>query len=240
MFRIEQPYEPDPSLNYYNTVIQRMHTETKYAGTKRRRDSGGSLVPMGYNSNSLTRRVNKIARAMKVHNPSHMYTAGLINVFPILATTGSLYDVMSNVQEGSNYNDRFGAKTQVRRINLKGCIRPGASSVLPALVRLTCFRAESGLSFAANMTGSYNPIQTSTSLQVYLDKYYTIAATPATVGFPVNINISIKVKHFQKFTGSAAGTTTGECIYLLCQSDIATGATAPVISGNFEVFFDPM
>lgn len=97
-----------------------------------------------------------------------------------------------------------------------------------------------GLGFASNMTGSYNPIATGTTLQLYFDKFYTIPAAVGTVGFPVNLNFSIKCRHLQKFDNTGPNSTTGESVYLLCQSDIAAGTAAPVIAGNFEVFFDPM
>lgn len=106
---------------------------------------------------------------------------------------------------------------------------------------MTCVLIDpTGLGFATNITGSFNPVQTGTTLQLYYDKYFTIPAPITGQGFPVNWNISIKAKHFQKFSGTGAGTTSGESVYLICQSDALAGTTAPVPQGVFEVFFDPM
>lgn len=214
--------------------------ETKYGGTKRRAYSTQYSTSPAQTKSMMLRRVNKIAKAMKVHNPYHMYTASLANIFPTISNTGSLYDVMQSVQQGVNFNDRFSSKTQIRRIRLRGIIIPGATATIVTPVRLTCIRAESGLSFATNMTGSFNPIQTGTTLQYYFDKFISVPAPLTGAGYPVNVDVSIKCKHIQKFSGTGAGTTSGESIYLICQSSVVAGTTAPVISGCFEVFFDPM
>lgn len=198
--------------------------------------------PMSQSSRTInnSRRINKLSKQLKIKNPSHMYTASLSNVFPTISTTGSLYDVQQNIQQGVNFNDRFSSKTQVKYVRLRGIMLAGTTATIATPVRLSCIRAESGLSFATNMTGSYNPIQTGTTLQYYFDKFFTIPAPLTGQGFPVNLDIKIKCKHVQKFSGTGAGTTSGESIYLICQSNIAAGTAAPQILGTFEVYFDPM
>lgn len=114
--------------------------ETKTGGTKRRAYDV-SYAPA---RSMMLRRVNRIARKMKIHNPNHMYTASLASVFPTISTTGSLYDVQQSVQQGVNFNDRFSSKTQIKRINLRGIIKAGATATVATVVRLTCIRAESG------------------------------------------------------------------------------------------------
>lgn len=77
-------------------------------------------------------------------------------------------------------------------------------------------------------------------MQLYYDKFFSIPSTLAAAGYPVNLNMSVRCRHFQKFSGTGANTTTGESIYLIIQSTAGAGTGAPVITGNLEVFFDPM
>lgn len=119
-----------------------MKEETKTGGTKRRAYTQPYTVTPS--SRMIMRRVNRISRKMKIHNPNHMYTANLASLFPSVSTTGSLYDVMDNVQQGTSYNDRFAAKVQIKRIVIRGIIKPGTTSAAPATVRITCIRGMSG------------------------------------------------------------------------------------------------
>lgn len=126
------------------------------------------------------------------------------------------------------------------RISLRGVMFPGTTAAAPCLVRVTVFRAQSALAFAANMTGSYNPIVGGTALYQYYDKFFPVAATLATQGYGTPFRLNLKLPHMQKYTGAGANTTTGECIYIIMQSNVTAGTAAPTIIGVLETFFQPM
>lgn len=61
--------------------------------------------------------------------------------------------------------------------------------------------------------------------------------------YPTVVDFSLKLNHSQKFSGASAGgiggSDTGPTLYLIVQSSIAAGTTAPVFShGYYEVFFE--
>lgn len=124
-------------------------------------------------------------------------------------------------------------------MNLKGCIVPGSTAANATTCRVSIIRVQSGAAFTANMSGSYSPIVTGSALQLYYDKFYAIPAY-AGPGFPVNLNISVKINHKQKFSGTGAGTQTGDSVYVVIQSVNPSGTTAPALQGVMEIFFDPM
>jgi len=217
-----------------------MSMEVKYAqgGTKRRRDSA-VLVRDLAGSSQLSRRITRLAKSMKASNPAHVDIQGLGATVPP-STTGTLYCLANGISQGDDFYQRFGNHVDFTRLVIKGTLIPGTTSVTPSVVRLSVIRGQSGLAFAANLTGTYNPVVSSTSTQVIYDKFYSIPATYATVGFPVNINLSIKLKHRQKFSGAAAAGQTGETLYLIVQSDKAAGTTTPAWgSGFMEIWFKP-
>lgn len=79
----------------------------------------------------------------------------------------------------------------------------------------------------------------SSQVRYLLDRYITAPATSATAGFPVNLHIPIKCRHRIKYTNTGANTSTGEVIYIVCQSNNPSGTTAPVLTGVLECFFKP-
>lgn len=125
------------------------------------------------------------------------------------------------------------------RLVLKGALRAGSTSTVGATVRITVFQGQSGLAFAANMSGSYNPVVDSTSTRLLYDRYYFVP--PAQTVYPVTpVHINLKAKHRQKFSGSGANTNTGESVFIIVQSDAVAGTTAPNWSaGVLEEWFKP-
>lgn len=218
-----------------------MKSETKTGGTKRR---AYDVFPLSSTSNApstIARRVNKIARDLKIKNPNHMYTASAAVAWNSISNTGTAFDLGSQIQQGTNYADRFGTKIRMKRFILRGILLAGTTAAATLPVRITVIRAESGTAFAANTTNSYNPLFTGTSLQLYYDKFFSIPSTIAAAGFPVNLNLSINLKgHMQKYSGTGLNTTTGDSIFCIIQSTAGAGTGAPTIIGNLEVFFDPM
>lgn len=167
-----------------------------------------------------------------------MYVAA--TAFPTISTTGSVLELASGIPQGDAPTDRFSTQCVLNRLNLKFGIIPGTTSTTPSNVRITVLRGQSGLAFASNMTGSYNPIAYGTSTKLLWDTFLQVPATLATVGFPIAVNKSLRLgKHKQKFTSAAAGTSTGECLYCIIQSDKTAGTTAPVLVGTIEIYFDP-
>lgn len=125
------------------------------------------------------------------------------------------------------------------RVILKGTLQAGSTSTNAASVRITSFQGQSGLAFAANMSGSYTPVGDSTSTRLLFDKYYHVP--PANTVWPVTpVHINLKARHRQKFSGSGANTNTGESVYVIIQSNVASGTTAPVWAvGVMEEWFKP-
>jgi len=204
-------------------------------GTKRRR----TQTQLQYGADALSTRLTRLTRKVKLQNPVHLAPISLNTAFSTVSTTGSIYDLASGIAQGDDYDDRFSSQIYMRRVNVKGVLLPGSAAGNPAIARITIFRAESGLVFGANMTGSYSPIVTGVSLQVYYDRFFTLG-TYTNIGFPVNLNFSVKLKHKQKFSGTGAATASGHSIYMIVQSGVAAGTAAPSISGVMEIFFDPM
>lgn len=124
-------------------------------------------------------------------------------------------------------------------LNIKLVAHPGSTSTTPSTIRVTVLRATQGVVFAANMTQTYSPIATNTSTRLIFDGYFPVGATPGTEGYPCRINKSLKIRHKQKFTSASAGSSTGDCMYLIIQSDKVAGTTAPVLTGVVEIFFQP-
>lgn len=213
-----------------------MEEKSRTAGTKRRRETGGVHV-----TTALSRRVTRLAKTLKAANPTHCYVSDLSAAFTTISTTGSLREIGGNIQQGDDYNQRFGSHVDLLRLVLKGVISPGSTAAAISTVRITVFQGQSNLAFAANLFGSYNPIVDSTSTRVYFDKYYSVGPSNAAASFGgVPVHINLKTKHRQKFSGAGSGTNTGESIYMIIQSDKAAGTTAPGFTGGFlEEWFKP-
>lgn len=208
-------------------------------GTKRRRFT---MTPSGMsNVGFLNKRINKLSKKLKLNNPSHLYSLSAGAAFGTVSTSGTLYDLSQDIAQGDNYNQRFSTTIQLTRVALRGVIVPGSTASASSAVRITVFRGQSALAFASNMTATYSPIGTNTTTQIILDRFYPVAAAPGTAGYGTNVNINLKLNHHQKFTGTAAGTSTGESIYMIVQSGNAVGTTAPSwYAGVLEVYFQPL
>lgn len=211
------------------------------AGTKRRRATDSAIINSAASTRALSKRVTRLSKVLRASNPTHLYQSQAGAAFTTISLVGSIYEIGANISQGDDYNQRFGSHVDFQRIVLKGLIQPGGTSTNMCPVRITCFRGQSGLVFASNLNGSYNPIADSTSTQLLFDKYYPI--TPAlTSGSPgaTRVHISIKTKHRQKYSGAGAGTTTGGSLYFVVQSNVAAGTSAPTwAAGVLEEYFKP-
>lgn len=167
-----------------------------------------------------------------------MYQSNLSSIFTTISTTGTLYDIASGIAQGDQPDQRFSSQCILKRLRVKCGFNPGGGSVTLSVVRVTVYRGITGAAFAANMTGSYNPIAYSISTQLLYDKYLTVTSA-GSAGFGTVLDLNLKLNHKQKFTAAAAGNQTGESIYLIIQSDHTAGTTAPTPQGVFEIYFDP-
>lgn len=188
---------------------------------------------------TVNRRLNKLYKIVKAHNPAHLYSVSLQSAFATISTTGSLYDLSQSIIQGDDPTTRFSSQCILKRLRIRGTFIAGSTSNTPSAVRITVFRAISGIAFAANLTSTYSPIAYSTATYLLYDKFCTVGATSATFGYPTNLDINIRLNHKQKFTGTGGGTQTGQSIYCIIQSDKTAGTTAPVLEGVMEIYFDP-
>lgn len=188
-------------------------------------------------SSSLSNRVSRLAKKIKVNNPTHLYVYPASTWVPTNST--SIVDLCGQIAQGDDYNNRFSSSILLTHVNLSIVAQPGTTAAQPGIIRCTIIRAASGTLFAANLQGSYSPIVTGTSSRLLWDRHYELASTLAAPGFATVIRKSIKIKHHQKFSGTIAGTTTGDSIFLIIQSNFGAGTAAPGLTGVVEVFFQP-
>lgn len=219
-----------------------MEEKSAIAKTKRRKYSY-SVVP-----GRLDVRLARLAKTLKQSNPIHMvqYNAQTWNSISIV---GTLFDLMSQIDQGDNYNQRFGmyfslsvigSHVDVTRIVIKNFCIIGGTTAAPQEVRVSVFRAQAGLAYANNMNSSYSPVVISTVTQLLYDRIYMVPPSGSLGWAPPVINVNLKCKHRQKFSGSGANTQTGETLYMIVQSGIAAGAGAPsTVAGHVEVYFKP-
>jgi len=74
-----------------------MEEQKRYAGTKRRRDVLSAVVAHGGRA-MLSRRITRLQKVMKIHNPLHLYSASLAAILAP-TTTGSAFDLCANVAQ---------------------------------------------------------------------------------------------------------------------------------------------
>lgn len=190
--------------------------------------------------NTLNRRVNKLYKTLKQSNPTHLYSNSLSGTFPSISTTGTISTITVGISQGDDTYQRFGAHVDIQRLIIKGCLIPGTTAATPATVRVTVLRGAYNLAFAANMTATYSPIADSVYTRLLYDRFFTVASSQANQGFATPLNINLKIKHRQKFGTNAAGSESGEAIFLIIQSNFVAGTTAPVFgSGVWECYFKP-
>lgn len=232
------------SLNPFATMSG--EEKTVRATTKRRR---AAMEFAGARLNSIpaiSRRVTRLSKSLRAANPTHMYTAttgSIWNAGAGISTTGVSYSIGTAITQGDDYFQRFGNHIDMRRLRIMGFFHPGSTASAIAHVRCTIFRAQSAVAFVASLSSSYNPIVGSNQTQLLYDKYYCIPVGTAgnpTAWQPAIMNINLKLKHRQKYTGTGAGAETGESIFVTIQSDIASGTGAPTLAPGFmELYFTP-
>lgn len=224
----------------FGTAASGLYNAVTNWGPSNKKSNRGITRIVPYNrTGALMRRVNHLSKSLKVANPHHMYQWSASASIPA-TTAGTLLDLSSGLAQGDQYNQRFANHVDLSRLVIKGPLVPGSSASMPTVVRITVIRGSSGLAFAANLTGSYNPIADGTVTRLLYDRFYNVAPAQTNQGFATNVYINIKLRHRQKFTGANAGTQTGESLYLICQSDKAsTAAGATWNGGVVELYFKP-
>lgn len=228
------PYHKFIILFSFFMYAESKSSKSGFGGTKRRRYSSAPNAT----ASDLSNRITRLSKSLKAANPVHLYNNSLATLFPNLSTTGTIFSLASGIQQGDSQTDRFANHIDFRRILVRGHLLPGSTSTLQTQCRISVIRGQSGLVFAGNMTASYSPILPSTSTQVLYDKFFLVS--PVSAGqWQVPINITIKTKHRQKFSGAGVGTETSETLYMICQSTVASGTTAPILAGFLNLFFVP-
>lgn len=161
----------------------------------------------------------------------------------IPSTTTYFVNLCDQITEGDAFTQRFGTQIMVKRFRLKCTIRPGTTQAAAACVRMVVLRAQAGSTLGltfADCNSSSNPIANNAVSRVYYDKVFQTSATAGTAGFPLALNIDVKIGHHQRYSGSGASVTTGDCIFFALISDVATGTAAPVVNAGFwEIWFQP-
>nr|CRY97498.1 hypothetical protein [uncultured prokaryote] len=179
----------------------KMEEKTALAGTKRR-----LYTTLGPNTASaLSRRITRMGKQLKQANPTHLMQVAPHTTWPDISTSGTIYDICSNIAQGDDYNNRFANHVDVTHLNFVANFLPGTTSSSVSTVRITLLKAQSGLGFASNMSGSYSPIVSGTSIQQLADVFVSVAAVESNPTFSSVVRWSKKIRHRQKFTGSAAG-----------------------------------
>lgn len=146
-----------------------MKMRSGFGGTKRKFSTPGvTMVP--YQSNRvLSNRVTKLARKMKVENPLHVYNDSPTS-FAALSTTGALYDCLTQITQGDNFNQRFGNKITVKRIILRTTVNCGATQASAVTCRMALVRASYNLVAGRIDNTCISPTANTNILQVYWDK----------------------------------------------------------------------
>lgn len=91
---------PPQTKNPAMDADEKKYPKYAMARTKRRADA-----PL-----SLSSRVTRLTKKMKMQNPVHLLQASLVSTFPTVSTTGTLYDVSSQIAQGDDYNQRFSSQ----------------------------------------------------------------------------------------------------------------------------------
>lgn len=222
---------------------------------KRQRDEDeGKVIVRRYGMATNKRRfpnyatqkqVHQIYKKLKMAMPLHMVN---LRVGTEIATEvnngGQLIDMHATIAEGDTFSGRFGTVTRSRRMIGNMTVRPGSASTLPSTIRCAIVRAPVGATLAntvVNLDTSSASVRDNVISRVYYDKWFSVPATPATVGFAQRITFNIALKNFRvNYSGAAAGTNTGETIFMILLSGVATGTAAPLVSdGLVDVWFQP-
>lgn len=76
------------------------YTARAFAGTKRRRENVTAVLVGGASKVAqISRRVTRLAKSMRINNPSHLIVSSLTAVFPSISTTGSLYEPLAPIMQ---------------------------------------------------------------------------------------------------------------------------------------------
>lgn len=143
--------------------------------------------------------------------------------------------------QGDAYNQRFGNTVTVRRMILRATVAIGATATSSTSCRVCVVRAQFNLGASRIDNITISPTANTNIMQVYYDKVFTVGAPVGSVGFPVDLNVSLPLKNTRvKFNGAGAGAVSAESIFLIWSANVATGGTAPVWgSGIIETWFTP-
>lgn len=208
------------------------YTARAIAGTRRR-----AYTRTPYRN--LSTRVNRMVKLNKLQNPLHMVGFSAVAAFGTASTTTAVFNLCDSIQEGDQYNNRFGTIVRAKRFRCNIVVLPTATSP-NCYIRFVLFRAQQGSTLATTVVDT---VATSATIannnitRVFCDDMYLIPAATNNPG--VVIRKSMKLNHVQRFNQSGATSTTGDSLFLAIISNLVTGATAPNVGGWFELWFSP-
>lgn len=120
----------------------------------------------------------------------------------------------------------------------------GSSQTSAASCRLTVFMAVAGLGFGGTpgINSSLTPTVASVINRKLYEKRFQVSGQ-ANVGlatfFPTTIELDLPLKGVHgKYNGTGSNVQTGEVLYIILESNLATGTGSPKVdSGVVELFF---
>lgn len=210
-----------------------MEMKSGFGGTKRR----GHVRT----TKSLSTRITRLAKKMKIQNPLHMYGYSVATTWGTAHTATPIINIPDAVQEGDAYNQRFGTRILGRRLVGEFCINPTTTTPVNTVARVSCFLAQQGSNLAGTVVDLATTLATianNSVTRIFYDKYFPIPTSAAASGVRVRINIPLKNLKCH-YTGAGAAVGTGSCLYFSIISNVVTGATAPTLVGTLDFWYTP-
>lgn len=196
-----------------------------------------------FKKRNFAKSVKNIVRKM---SETKAYYTPLSMQPPAIASDGTAQDVVL-IAQGTQNNQRVGGSVQLRHLKINGILTPGGTTQTTQY-RVSLFYSTStsatDFTIVDYLTGSYDP-------KVYFplyDRYHRVAydlvQDPASTdgviqarGIP--INISKKIRYYQKYTGANGSTLTrGRLIMVIGKANSTNTEIDYSFNGRVEAWFD--
>lgn len=213
-----------------------METKSGFGGTVRR-----AYIAAPRKTKSLSNRITRLAKKLKVANPAHMYGYSAAGTWGTAHTATAIINLPDAVVQGDAYNQRFGTIVAGRRVIAEFCINPTATTPVNTVARVSIFLAQQGSTLANTVVDCATTLATIANnnvTRIFYDKLFPIPTSAASSGVRVKINLPLKNLKCH-YTGSGAGAGTGSCLYMSIISNVVTGATAPTLVGTVDFWYLP-
>jgi len=195
-----------PLFNPFPLIMDEKYTSSAVGRTKRRKYT--TFGP-ATSASAISQRVSRLQKSLKASSPPHLWSVD-VGSQSSFNTTGGVYDLLTNIQQGDAYNQRFGNRITALRVNLRGTVVPGLTQTNAVTCRLSLVRAPFNIGAGRIDNVTISPTANTNILQVYWDKVFTLANSVTSQPYPVNFNVSVKLpKTLFKFSGSGTGAAVG-------------------------------